>query len=66
MKKSVNQYQQLNQAYLARLDTYDILNDTELNWLLSSNVQEERIIASLLLRDRKAGTLTVVSEPQKN
>lgn len=53
MKKSVNQYQNLDLSYLANLDSYDILNNNELLWLLSSNVREERIMAALLLRDRK-------------
>jgi hypothetical protein len=48
----MNRYQQLDLLYLANLDNYDILSNRELVWLLSSNVEEERIIATLLLRDR--------------
>lgn len=52
MKNEMNRYQQLDLLYLANLDNYDILSNRELVWLLSSNVEEERIIATLLLRDR--------------
>lgn len=47
----------MNLKYLANLDSYDILNNKELMWLLSSNVEEERIIAGLLLRDRQVENL---------
>lgn len=57
MKKSINQLKHMNLAYLANLDSYDILNNKELMWLLSSNVEEERIIAGLLLRDRQVENL---------
>lgn len=57
MKKSINQLKHMNLKYLANLDSYDILNNKELMWLLSSNVEEERIIAGLLLRDRQVENL---------
>lgn len=57
MKKSINQLKDMNLRYLAHLDSYDILNNKELMWLLSSNVEEERIIAALLLRDRQVENL---------
>ena len=66
MKKSLNQYQQLDMTYLANLDSYDILNNNELMWLLSSNVDEERIIAAQLLRDRNIKSFTDTFEIHKN
>lgn len=57
MKKSINQLKHMNLKYLANLDSYDILNNKELMWLLSSNIEEERIIAGLLLRDRQVENL---------
>jgi hypothetical protein len=53
MKKSLNKLKHMNMIYLATLDSYDILNNKELMWLLSSDIEEERIIAALLLRDRQ-------------
>jgi hypothetical protein len=57
MKKSVNNLKQMDITYLANLDSYDILNNKELMWLLSSNIEDERIIAALLLRDRQIDNL---------
>lgn len=53
MKNNVNSIRPINMVYLANLDSYDILNNNELTWLLKSNVPEERIIAAQLLRDRR-------------
>ncbi|NJK96596.1 MAG: hypothetical protein HC905_18240 [Bacteroidales bacterium] len=53
MKNNVNNIRPINMVYLANLDSYDILNNNELTWLLKSNVPEERIIAAQLLRDRR-------------
>lgn len=66
MKKSLNQFQQIDISYLAHLDSYDILNNNELMWLLSSNVAEERIIAAQLLKDRKMTSLIDALNSQKN
>jgi hypothetical protein len=66
MKKSIHQYQQLNVSYLANLDSYDILNNNELMWLLASDVEEERIIASLLLRDRKLSSFQELIDMNRN
>ena len=66
MKKSLSQYQQINMSYLANLDIYDILNNTELMWLLSSNIPEERIIATQLLRDRNISSRVEALNNQKN
>jgi len=66
MKKSLNHYQVMNLLYLANMDSYDILNDNELMWLLLSNIEEERIIAALLLRDRKRSSLIEALNSQKN
>ncbi len=66
MKRSLNQYQQLDMTYLANLDSYDILNNNELMWLLSSNVAEERIIAAQLLRDRNIKSFADSFEIHKN
>jgi hypothetical protein len=66
MKKSLSQYQQINMSYLANLDSYDILNNSELVWLLESNIAEERIIAAQLLRDRKISSMVETLNNQKN
>lgn len=66
MKKSVNQLQTLDLAYLANLDSYDILNNNELMWLLSSNIYEERVIAALLLRDRNVNSYQEFLNLRKN
>lgn len=66
MKKSINQYQQFDMSYLAHLDSYDILNNVELTWLLSSNIKEERMIAILLLRDRNVSSWDEALSLKKN
>lgn len=66
MKKSINQFQHMNMTYLANLDSYDILNNKELMWLLSSDIEEERVIAALLLRDRNILTLAQSVNTRKN
>lgn len=66
MKKSIQPYQKINMLYLANLDSYDILNNNELMWLLASDVEEERMIAALLLRDRKLTSLQDVLNFHKN
>lgn len=53
MKNNVNSIRPMNLKYLANLDSYDILNNEELKWLLGSNIPEERFIAAQLLRDRR-------------
>jgi hypothetical protein len=53
MKKNVNSIRPIDLKYLASMDIYDILNNEELKWLLTSNIDEERIIATQLLRDRR-------------
>lgn len=53
MKNNVNSIRPINLKYLANMDIYDILNNEELKWLLTSNIAEERIIATQLLRDRR-------------
>lgn len=66
MKKSLSQYQQIDMSYLANLDSYDILNNSELMWLLESNIAEERIIAAQLLRDRKISSMIETLNNQRN
>lgn len=66
MRKSINQLHQMNMAYIANLDSYDILNNNELMWLLASNIEEERIIAALLLRDRNVRSLEEIVNAKKN
>lgn len=66
MKNNDYGYQQLDLLYLANLDNYDILNNRELVWLLSSNVEEERIIATLLLRDRISRTFANIFNYEKS